>query len=107
MLVFYERFIEIKPLEEEISTLAISEEEKNNLHFMIAEILHHHTLDTILDQLNEDDKKLFLQAVHQNEEMTIATILKDKITNYEKVLKEKLQQVQSEILEEIRRIKND
>lgn len=107
MLVFYERFIEIKPLEVEIASLEISEEEKNNLHFMIAELLHHHTLETILDQLSEEDKQLFLEAVNQNQEMTIATLLKDKVKNYEKVLKDKLHQVRDDIIEEIRKIKND
>ena len=105
MLVFYERFIEIKSLEEEISTLEISEEEKNNLHFMAAEILHHHTLDTILDLLEGDEKREFLEAVEQNAEVRMAKILKDKITDYEKVLKDKLHQVRDDLIAEIKKVK--
>lgn len=107
MLVFYERFIEIKPLEEEIHSLEISEEEKENLKFLSAEIFHHHALEVVLDSLQEEDKKEFLKAVEGGTELNLAQLLKDKVTGYETVLKEKLEKVRDEIVAEIRKVKND
>jgi hypothetical protein len=105
MLVFYERFIEIKPLEDEIHDLQISDEEKENLKFMSAEIFHHHALETILDSLETEDRKKFLKAVESHEEMNLAQLLKDKIEDYEKILKDKLEKVRDDIIEEIKKVK--
>ena len=106
MLVFYERFIEIKPLEEEIHALDITDEEKENLKFMTAEIFHHHALETILDSLEAGDRRAFLKAVETNSEISLAQILKDKVTDYEQILKTKLSQVRDEIVAEIRKARH-
>lgn len=103
MLVIYERFIEIKPLEDEINNLDIEESEKENLLFMSAEIFHHHTLQEILNRLAEVDKRRFLEAAHKNQEVAMAQILKDKVSDYEEILKKKLNQVRDEIIAEIRK----
>lgn len=105
MLVIYERFIEIKPLEEEINNLEISDIEKNNLLHMSAELFHHHTLEEILSRLDSEDKKRFLEAVHLNQEITMADILKEKINGYEEILKKKLTSVRDEIIKEIQAVK--
>ena len=106
MLVFYERFIEIKPLEDEIHSLQISDEEKENLKFLSAEIFHHHALETILDALEENEKREFLKAVEGTTEINLAQLLKDKVTDYEKMLKDKLEKVRDEIVEEIKALKS-
>lgn len=105
MLVFYERFIEIKPLEDEIEVLEITTKEKEHLYFLVAEILHQHTLEIILTRLPEDDRKTFLQVVSGGQEINLADLLKEKASDYENVLKEKLTKVRDEIIEEVRKVK--
>lgn len=107
MLVFYERFIEIKTIEDEVSSLEISEEEKNKLLFTAAEIFHHHTIETILNRLDEDSKKRFLEAAESNSDINMISLLKEKMSDYEKILKEKLTSVRDEIISEVRKVKND
>lgn len=105
MLVIYERFLEIKPLEDEIDKLGLTASDKENMLFTLTEIFHHHTLQEILTLLPEEDKRKFLAAAHQNQEVTMAQILKDKVTDYEEILRKKLTQVRDEIIEEIRAVK--
>lgn len=105
MLVIYERFIEIKPLEDEINNLEISAQEKTNLMHMSADLFHHHSLEEILSRLDESDKKKFLEAAQLNQELTMAEILKEKIADYEEILKKKLLAVRDEIINEIRTVK--
>jgi hypothetical protein len=106
MLVIYERFIEIRPIEEEIDLLEISAEEKDHLHFMVAEILHHHTLDVILEQLEEEDKKAFLKRVEESNEMNLVSFLKEKLGDYEDSLKNRLHQVRDDLVKEIKKVKD-
>lgn len=105
MLVFYERFIEIAPIEEEIEATQMSAEEKEQLRFLVAEILHQHTLETILDQLEEEDRRHFLKSLSENTQVNLADILKDKMSDYEQILKARLETVREDIVQEIRKVK--
>lgn len=66
MKIFYQKYIKIDGLLEDLDGLELSQEEKNHLTTLIDDSLFHTVLDLILNNLNTEDKKLFLKLIADN-----------------------------------------
>ncbi len=64
---FYSHIIEITPLHSSLDGLELEQEEKAHLLSLIESSLHHAILDTLLSELTDEHKKVFLSFVIKNE----------------------------------------
>lgn len=88
MSVFYQKYIEIDYLIEELHGLDLSDEEQHHLASLLDSSIHSVILDEILANLNEQDKKLFIGEVNkdpQNEKLM--DFLNERVENIEEKIK--------------------
>lgn len=98
MRYFYHEYITIELLTRELDGLDLSLEERHHLADMLDSMLHHTVLDEILSNLNDDDKRLFLQRLHDNpEDTTLMNFLREKIEDIE----EKIQKSSMELVRQL------
>lgn len=76
---FYSQIIDTDHIHQELSILKLEDEEKNELIVLMESSIHHVVLDTILSELNEVDKKVFLLHVHKKEHESTWQFLKAKV----------------------------
>ena len=89
----------------ELNTLDISEDEKEKLLKMADELAEYRFLNAILDKLDEKDKEIFLDYTHGGTPEVLAEFLHDKIVGIEEILTEHARNLEYEILEDIRSLK--
>lgn len=87
MRYFFSHLIEIDSLAVELDKLQLSKEEKLHLATLVDSSLYHTILDAVLFQLNQEDKKIFLNHLKGNDHGTIWQFLNGKIFNIEDKIK--------------------
>ncbi len=99
MKYFYSHLIQIQSLVVELDKMELGPSERSQLAHLIDSTLHHHILDTILDQLAPADKEIFLKHLTENNHDRIWQFLNEKVEKIEdkikttsELLKEKLHQ---------------
>ena len=98
MRFFYEKFIVIENLTEELHSLDLTEEEKHHLSGLIDGSLHHVILDEILSNLSAEDKKVFLSKMKQDPQSEeLLEFLNQKIDK----LEERINKVSQQLVEEL------
>lgn len=98
MKFFYQKYIVIENLIEELHGLDLSEEERHHLSGLIDGSLHHVILDEILSNLSPSDKKVFLSKMKQDPESEeLLEFLNQKIDNIE----DKISKVSSDLIKEL------
>lgn len=103
---FYTRIINIESVLEQLHSLELSEEEKVHLAALIDSSLHHTILDEVLNNLNEEDKKLFLKLLAKEEEHEkIMEFLNNKVENVEDKIKKVADDLVVEIHKDIKQAK--
>ncbi|OGM20318.1 hypothetical protein A2714_04705 [Candidatus Woesebacteria bacterium RIFCSPHIGHO2_01_FULL_38_9] len=102
--IFYDHLIILEEVEIEVKNIASSSEEREELWKLIDEIIHHRVLESIFDILPREHHEEFLTKFHEapyHEELF--NYLKEKTQqDVEKVLSEKIQALEKEILKEIK-----
>ncbi len=83
----------------EIDSLEISDNEKAHLKSLAESHIHHSVLDTILSELNIEDKKAFLDHLESKNADKIWSFLHNKIESVE----EKIKQAAVEIKRDLHR----
>ncbi len=97
MKYFYSHLIEIESIVVELDKLDLSTEQKRHLANLIDSSLHHAILDAVLSQLSPQDKKVFLQALKEDNHSKIWKFLNEKVGNVE----EKIKKAASDLTEEL------
>lgn len=94
---FYSHIIEMTPLHMSLDGLELDPQEKQELITLIESSVHHTILDTVLSELSDEHKKVFLSLVIRNEHDQVWQLLatnipqaEDKIRTAAKVLLEKM-----------------
>jgi hypothetical protein len=64
--IFYDRLVSLEKVEKEISKIAQSPEEKEDLHKLVDEYIHHRMMDCILDRLPAQHHERFLTQVSES-----------------------------------------
>lgn len=104
---FYSHFISIEILETELDSLSLNKSEKEELLELAHKNIHNEVMDTILSQLDEEDKKKFLKLVEEDEHGKIWDHLKKKTKNIEAKIKQAADQIRQELVEDIKKLKSD
>jgi len=91
---FYSHIISVEVLEPSLNKASISVDEKKELLEIAERTLHFTILDTVMSQLSEDDKKIFLNHAHEEEH----TKLWEHLVSKEKSIEKKVHDAGQKIL---------
>ena len=105
MKQFYTELVDIESIIVELDKLELSKEERLHLAKIIDSSLHNVILDAILSQLQEDDKKIFLKHLKENDHMGIWRFLKGKIDGVEKKIREAAGELKLELHKDLKNTK--
>jgi hypothetical protein len=103
--LFFDHLIILEGVEDEIKKSATSKEEQEELWGLVDGMVTAKVLDKVLGKLSKDFQDEFLEIFHQNphDEVKIFGYLRGKAgENIEGVLQKELENIDSDILKEIR-----
>jgi len=98
---FYSHLIEIDSLIVEISNLEIEDHEKKHLINLAESSIYHAVLDSILSELKEEDKKIFLEHLASDNHEKIWKHLNQKIENIEEKIKSAAETLKKELRDDV------
>ncbi|MEK7558730.1 MAG: hypothetical protein AAB521_00320 [Patescibacteria group bacterium] len=102
---FYSHLVNIKILIIELDSLSLSSSEKEELIELAHKNIHHEVMDTIASDLENEDKKKFLELVEEGEHEKVWLHIKEKTKNVEEKIKQAVDQIRKELIEDIKKIK--
>lgn len=106
MAHFYTKFISIESLIAELHEMDLSEEERVHLAALIDSSIHHVILDEVLSNLKDEDKKLFLKLLAEEQEHDkIVNFLNERVDNIEGKIKKVADDLVKEMHEDIKEAK--
>jgi hypothetical protein len=103
---FYSHLISFDSLEEELDTLKLTKQEKQDLLDIANTHTHQQIIESILSQLSEEDKKKFLELLAYGEDEKIWKHLNEKVDKIEDKIKDASNSIKKELREDIKRIKS-
>lgn len=105
MTYFYSHLIEIDSIILELDKMGLSEEEKSHLAKLLDSTLHHTILDTLLSELSESDKRVFIKHLSSENHDKIWKFLNDKIEEAENKIKKAAEDLKEELHKDLKRAK--
>ena len=105
MKKFYSHLIEIESLIIELDKLNLTGTERKHLANLVDANLHHTIMDAILSQLSEEDKKTFMQILHQKVNEKIWDFLNSKVDNIEDKIKKAAKDLKTQLHKDLREAK--
>jgi len=103
---FYTRFISVETIVQELHGLDLSEEERIHLAALIDSSIHHAILDEVLSNLQDEDKKLFLKLLAEDEKHEkILDFLNAKVDHIEDKIKKVAGDLTAKMHQDIRKAK--
>lgn len=104
--MFYQRYIVIESLIEELHGLDLGEEERYHLASLVDSSLNHAILDEILSNLSPEDKKAFLAKMSEDpENEKLMDFLNERVENIEDKIKTVSEQLIKELHKDIKEAK--
>ena len=102
--LFFDHLVDFREVEKEVKAAAQSREEKEELWQIVDELVHHKVLGCIFDHLPREHHAEFLEMFHATPyDGSLLDYLKNKIKgDIETLIRTEIQNLQTEILEEIR-----
>lgn len=103
--LFFDKLLNLDKVDREISKVAKTDEEKQELWLLVDEIVHHKVMGCVLDKLPADSHGEFLTIFEHSphDERLIFDYLKKKIgDNIEEILEQELGSLSVDLLETIR-----
>lgn len=101
---FYSHIIEIDSLIIELKNLKMSEDERLHLISLVEANIHTSIINTILSELDEEDKKIFLHHVANEDHTNIWDLLGQKIADVEDKIKEVTRILKQELYNDIKEL---
>lgn len=98
---FYSHVVETSSISIAIGDMDLSQEERVHLLSLVEENLHHTILDTVLSELSETDKRIFLTHVVSNDHDKVWELLNKKIENIEEKIKKVVEELETELHKDI------
>lgn len=99
---FYSHIIETSTFSLGLGDIELSKVERLELLSLAHDNLHHTILDTVLSELSEEDKKLFLQHLALDDHDKIWLLLNSKVKNIEEKIKKITEEVKEELHQDIK-----
>lgn len=104
MKFFYSHLIEIESVISELDKLDLSDGQRMHLANLLDSSLHHIILDAILSELPEEDKRVFLRHLNENDHDKIWQFLNEKIGNIEDKIKKAADDLKSELHRDLKEV---
>lgn len=104
MSTLVKHFIKNPKIYLEIQKFELEQSEKNNLTDLVTLLYHQKLLNKFLEQLEEEDKKVFLELVLLSSDENYLEFLHQKIVNLEEVVVEAIGEIEEQILEDFREL---
>lgn len=101
---FYSHIIDAESIYIEVNKMDISEDEKNELIAIAESNIHHVVMDAILSELNESDKKKFVEHLHSDNNEELWKLLNSKIENVEEKIKKSAEDLKKELHKDIKEL---
>ncbi|HBQ51167.1 hypothetical protein A3B42_05200 [Candidatus Daviesbacteria bacterium RIFCSPLOWO2_01_FULL_38_10] len=105
MKQFYAHLIEIESIVVELDKMNLSDAQKLHLTSLIDSSLHHTILDAVLSQLEDSDKKVFLNHLREDDHGKIWQLLNEKIDNIEDKIKKTADNLIKEMHKDMKKAK--
>jgi predicted transcriptional regulator len=102
---FYSHLIEIHEIYLSISEIDLEDSERSHLLSLAEANIHATVINTVLPQLSEEDKKIFLKNLVANDHEKTWKHLSNRIKNIESKLSKSLQELRRELLKDIEEAK--
>ena len=110
--IFYDHLIILEEVETEIKNISETSEEKEELWRLVDEIIHHRVIISILDRLPLEHHHEFLSKFHEAPHheghlqfLNQLALFKEEEENIEQVIKTEINNLEKEILREIKSLK--
>lgn len=103
---FYSFVVETDTLFMEINSLEISDNEKEHLKSLAESHIHHSVLDTILSELKDDDKKMFLSHINSKDHARTWKFVNTLIENAEEKISVAANKIKKELLHDLHEAKS-
>lgn len=101
MRSFYTHLVSIESLVTELDGLELTSEQKIHLSSIIDSSLHHAIIDTVLSELSNEDKILFLKHLHENDHDKIWKFLNDRADSIETKIKNTADDLKKQLQDDI------
>ncbi len=102
---FFSHLIEIDTLHLELDSLEMEESEKTEVRDLIEKNIYHTVLDAVLSELTEEDKKIFLSHLAEDDHEKTWKLLNKKVENIEEKIKQAAEDVKKELHQDIKSTK--
>lgn len=102
---FYSHIVTVDALVIELNSLELTTEERERLLAIAETHLHHTILDAVLEELGQDDKKLFLHSVARDDHHNAWEVLYRNIENVEEKIKKVAEDLKEELKKDIQGLK--
>ena len=103
---FYSFVVETETLFLEIDSLEISDHEKEHLKTLAESHIHHSVIDTVLSELQGDDKKQFIAHLNTKNHEDLWKFLHSKISDVEDKIKIAARVIHHELLNDLKEAKS-
>lgn len=104
---FYSHLIEIHEIYLSISEMELSDDERGHLLSLAEANIHATVINTVLPELSEEDKKIFLKNLVADRHEETWKHLGNKVQNIEAKLSKSLQELKKELLKDIEEAKKN
>src|SRR3989344_6088576 len=102
---FYSNLVDMDTLESDLDFLTLSKSEKDELLELAHVHVHQAVMDAILSELNDADKKRFLELMAEGRDEKIWEHLNNKVERIEDRITEAAHAIKKEMREDIKKVK--
>ncbi|MCL5435378.1 MAG: hypothetical protein M1405_03245 [Patescibacteria group bacterium] len=104
---FYSHLIETTDITVELAEMELTPDERIHLISLIEANIHSTVVNTVLSNLTEEDKKIFLKNLVSNDHQIIWTHLKNKTKKIEEKIIKSVGVLKQEFYKDIKEIRKD
>lgn len=102
---FYSHLIEIDTIHNSLTDLNLEVHEKRELIIIVESSIHHVVMDTVLSELSEHDKKIFLGHVVSQEHEKVWDLIANKVQDVENKIRKAVDNLKEKLHEDIKETK--
>ncbi len=102
---FFSHLVEVDEIHIELESHPLEEHEKEEVKKIIDESIYHTVLDAILSELSEEDKKVFLSHVVDDDHEKIWNFVNNRVENIEDKIKKAATDIKEKIHSDIKESK--
>lgn len=106
MKQFYTHLVDIESIIVELDNMNLSKEEKLHLAHLVDSSLHHTILDAVLSELQEHDKRAFVNHLNEGNHDKVWQFLNEKVDHIEDKIKKAAADLKVELHKDLKEAKS-